>query len=188
MGHFFGHVTISVLGSNGEDKGWMQILVFVGLAVFYGLASILKAKGNKVKESDLAEEESEEKPVDENLQKKQVRRFEQLRGHEQYLQKVKTPESWAGIKRKISQLVPEMPVIQPQVPDIQIEPEKLTKYEFKPVKGLKARVPKSEELKKQPVSLLDLAGSDDLVRGILYLDILGKPLALRDRQQEFIGF
>jgi hypothetical protein len=188
MEYFFGHMMMPVLGSNGEDNGWMQILVFVGLAVFYGLSSILKAKANKVKESDFPEEESEEKPVDENLQKKQERRFEQLSGHEQYLRKVKTAESWAGIKRKIAQFVPEMPVIQPQKPDVQIEPDKLTEDVSKPLKGFKARVPKSEELKKQPAALLDLAGSDDLVRAILYLEILGKPLALRDREQELIEF
>jgi hypothetical protein len=46
---------------NNEDNGWMQILVFVILAVFYALGSILKVKANKA--ASKGKEQKSGKPV-----------------------------------------------------------------------------------------------------------------------------
>ena len=38
-----------LVARNGDDNNWMQLLVVVILAIFYGLASLVKAKASKAK-------------------------------------------------------------------------------------------------------------------------------------------
>jgi len=42
---------------NDEEGGWMQLLVFLVMAVLWALSGIKKAKANKIKDSDFAEEQ-----------------------------------------------------------------------------------------------------------------------------------
>ncbi|MCK4752410.1 MAG: hypothetical protein KAS75_03115 [Planctomycetes bacterium] len=128
---------------NGDGNGadWMNILVLVVLAAFYGLGGILKAKANKLEDEQQPEQpEPAHKPP-----------------HPQ--------------RRKINRHKPSVRKIAPQA-----EPaDRLLTLEVPELTPIK-------ETEQQTVAetLFDFDDADGLKRAILYYEILGKPLSLRD--------
>jgi len=138
----------------GEDEGsgWLQLLVFLVMAVFYIISKLVKARsGNR-------EEEQEE---EQTVQLPPMRR-----------RPVPQPKGPAGVgkifRHKMSEpAVPEAVTIQP--------------IEEAPAAKLTAVLePAKHEVEIPTVELIALEKRDELARGIIYSEILGKPLALRE--------
>ena len=60
MNNLLAQLILAARNSDSEDTGWMQMLVFIVLAVFYVVGSILKARANK--QQKLEQEEPGRKP------------------------------------------------------------------------------------------------------------------------------
>jgi len=60
MDNLLAQQILAARNSDSEDTGWMQMLVFIVLAVFYVVGSILKARANKQQKQD--QEEPGRKP------------------------------------------------------------------------------------------------------------------------------
>jgi len=60
MENLLAQLILAARNSDSEDTGWMQMLVFIVLAVFYAVGSILKARANK--QQKLEQEEPGRKP------------------------------------------------------------------------------------------------------------------------------
>lgn len=83
--------------------------------------------------------------------------------------------------------LPEAPKVSLELPEVPTGIEELAEYITEPVEGLKdkyahisAQQPAAESA-LQPLLDLDYADPDELRRAILYYEILGKPLSLRQR-------
>ncbi len=147
---------LAARNSDGDDSGWMNLLVFIVVAVFYGLGGILKAKAGKIE----VEEEEELPPPNE------------------------TPAPHPP-RRKISRRIPDTPKITPQSKPA----DKLVNLQALEVADLSLEAPTiSESLEElgdeQKITvgqtLFDADDTDQLKRAILYHEVLGKPLSLRD--------
>jgi len=184
-----------------RDTGWVQILIFVILTVFYAVGSIVKAKANK---TALKEEKQ--------VPRKPVR---------------KPPAEAEGARELFKQ--PQRPVMpvprsqaRPQVAKPQVQPSrrKVTRpatarsapygagvtspqpagmVMLEPQMAMPQVQPKLEKVtagiampaEKQPARYLSeiLSDYDDperLRRAILHYEILGKPLSLRDPSEHII--
>lgn len=147
-----------VLARNGDDAEWMQLLVFIVLAVVYGLGSILKARTSKT-------ELEEEKDVDISREKQQ-----RLQGR---LQRLK-----AVLPQLVEQEQPQRQPVQPRLEEAaEIIPMPLETIKERPIELLGET--KQLEAIFEPV--LNLDKPDELKRAILYCEILGKPVALREQ-------
>ena len=62
MNNLLAQLILAARNSDSEDTGWMQMLVFIVLAVFYVVGSILKARANKQQKQD--QEEPGRKPLE----------------------------------------------------------------------------------------------------------------------------
>jgi len=143
-----------------EDGGWVQLLVFVVMAVIWALGGILKAKR-------LKDEQREEEPQRQPARPKRA---------------ILRPEHRAvGIGEEKTTL--RSAFLQNIFPDIEKQrPAKIIKPVETPVvikrKPLKTTLKRAE--KEHIVEdILKLDNPDDLRRAILHYEILGKPLALR---------
>lgn len=197
----------------GEDRGWMQLLIFVVVAVLYGLASIVKARKRKL---DVEEEEQPAHklvPAGRGVRHQPVRqtqravRPEPAREAQQGPQPRPHPRPTAVRPRSALQafiaeikraaqgeiLQPaEEPKLSPAPPTVQAQPQEPPTFTAKP---LPSALSKSLALgAKQPAQVDYLgelipwfSGPDDLRRGILYYEILGKPISLRNPGEHLIG-
>jgi len=196
-------------------EGWMQILVFVVLAVIYALGSIIKAKSNKIEqekdEEHLAPKGPRKPP--ESLRRLQKESLRQARapagpapstGYERQIQpvrrKVVRPEPVVRkpfTKKKEPTPLPaiempevsELPLLGPQV---EHGIEELPEFTTETLEKLEAKplglAAKRPVVKDVSRPVLDYTDADELTRAILHYEILGKPLSLRDPSQRIIGF
>ncbi len=174
----------------GEDGGWMQLLVFVVVGVLYALGGIIKARKRKgaVEEED----ESPGAPPPPELPREPLRgisRPKQPQGSP--LRRKSVLETFVEEITRAAQLDVQAPqpqkLAQPLRPArIETEPVQLPK---KPVgETIAAIQPKrlAVEAKQQaqaadlPLIAPELGTTDDLARAILDYEILGKPVSLRD--------
>lgn len=195
-----------MLARNGEDIGWMQLLVVVVLAVFYVLGTILKAKSNKAEQKD--EEQPEGTGASRAFQKTAYRQVQRpgsrpphRRQPQQPRRKVMRPqpvgwkfaaEEQEAVRLKTPQppRVLKLPVPTPQV-QIQPELEEVQEFIGEPLKPLgDEQLALSAETEASMASiqpLLDYADTEGLKRAILHYEILGKPLSLRGPSEHIIG-
>ena len=182
-----------ILARNDDVEGWMNILIVVILAVFWGIGGILKARAKKPEEEE--EEQLADKPTGMRRQiaKSLQKRFLQQPDHTRPM----SPEPIKQYRRQVEQLRRKInhprPVVQKAtihkkplpIPTLESleKPELPEAHLSEPMKGLKKKytvIPSeisSEELTVE--SLLDYADPDELRRAILHYEILGKPLSLR---------
>ena len=140
---------------NEDENGWIQLLVFAVMAVFFVISNIIKAARSRKQQQE--QEELEEAPM---VKIPPLRR-----------RPIPRPEGPAGGKKifshKIPQAVPEAVPAQP------VEEVMSTKFAAAPEEA-------KHEIEIPSVELIALEKRDELARGIIYSEILGKPLALRD--------
>ncbi len=181
-----------------RDTGWMRILVFVILAVFYAVGSIVKAKANKTapKKKEQVPHKPVRKPPEGGARElfKQPRRpagpapYSQPRPQQVAKPQVQPP------RRKVTRPQPAgMAMLKPQVAKLQVQPKlekvpELTAETVKKLEGKRAATP----TEKQPARYLseilsDYDNPDKLRRAILHYEILGKPISLRDPSEHIIG-
>jgi len=160
--------------NSNDDRGWMNILVLVLLAVFYGLGSILKAKSKKVEQQ--GEEQLPRKParkppgVARGLEKRFVQRPGRATGPAQ--------------RRKVMRPQPVVPRFAAEVEEA-IRLPTLEPLEVSKLSPLGLPEEAGEVVIEEP--LLDYADADELTRAILHYEILGRPLSLRGPGEQIIG-
>lgn len=185
----------------------MRILVFVILAVFYAVGSIVKAKANK---TALKEEQISRKPAGKppessrDLQRPTPRSQPRPQVAKPQVQpphrKVARPQPSASKLPtkaeeavKISTFEPleasKVAAMEPQVqPKLEELPE-LTAETVKKLEGKRVAAPAGIPQTKYLSEILsDYDDPEKLRRAILHYEILGKPVSLRDPSEHLIGF
>ncbi len=173
---------LAVRDNNDQDRGWMQLLVFLVMAVLWILGGIRKAKANKIKDSDFADEEFEkgdelptqlhpaaaDRPLSEKafepaakpdriIEPRKLSVLEQRIGLKPFAKPVKIKKQWEVIPKPVKEPVKEQ--------------------EF----GIRSEISLETETPEHPIaSLLNFDETDALKRAVLYHEILGKPLALKE--------
>lgn len=145
-------IVLAARNNNGDDRGWVQLLVFVVMAVLWALGGIAKAKANKIKESDFPAEPPESDEARPKLP-------------QGYPQK---PVQKISVKKHI-------PAPEPIVAEKKQEPA--IKSLIEPQIGLEMPREPVAEYPREPV--LDFADTDELRKAIIHYEILGKPKSLR---------
>jgi hypothetical protein len=147
--------SVILAARRGNDEGgWVQLLIFLVMIVFFVISNIAKARSEK-------RQQGQGKVTEEPL----------LRLRRRFIAQPKAP----AIGKKIfSQKIPQPPVTE-AVPIIQQIEE--------PTAAQLAAVPEATKHTATilPVELIALEKRDELAKGIIYSAILGKPLALREK-------
>ena len=148
--------------SDGEDTGWTQLLVFVVVAVLYGLANIVKSRAQKAGRLKEEEEEKEGFKLPKTTEKAPAGTAEK----KPYL-KAKAPQpivSYVSHKQPLPIVASEELVVKPLIEkEVEIVSETI--------------LPEAESTKE---SLVDLDDPAELRKAILHYEILSKPLSLRE--------
>jgi type IV secretory pathway VirB10-like protein len=153
------------LARNGDSDQWMQILVFVVIAVIYGLGAILKARQRK-----------EQAAGGETAARARVRR--------------RPVERPLPRRPAVATVPPQKRVEMRKSPPVPAPPKSV---EVGPVPAVKAGYEQRQfaAVQRQPVYLSELlSGYPDIAelrKAILYHEIFGKPLSLRAPGQHIIG-
>jgi len=193
---------------NDDTEGWMSILVFVVLAVFWAIGGIVKAKANKAGGGD---EQLPGKPVRrppahsrqarEQMLRQLQRPVDSAQGQRQQPRpaaqkpRMKFADLQAAVRKFAveaeqafqSQSGKKTPVLKPVLTEPQNPPRTV---ELTETTGKTAKRPQDKlvsEPEQMPESeylselLLDYADPEELRRAILHYEILGRPLSLRDQ-------
>jgi hypothetical protein len=126
-----------------DEGGWMKLLVFLVMAVFFIITNLVKARSRK------RQEEQEEPEEGLTVQLPPMRR-----------RPIPQPQAPTGPPKIFSHKMPE-PVEEAPTAKLTAIPE-----------AAKIEIPSAE--------LIALEKHDELAKGIIYSEILGKPLALRE--------
>ena len=177
----------------------MQTIFFIVIVCFWVLAAIVKAVSNRAKKSqDLTEEQDQDAvtPTSETFQY-QIRQKPPVlaqypkRRKKTYAKRIpeeKAVSEKSAVKTKLgfkSVELPKLSKLSAAVPGIKPGLESVSKgvtapliYEKKGKREKKEAVPSTIA-----ESLLRFESTDDLRKGILYYEILGKPLSLRSQDR-----
>ena len=160
---------ITILARNNDDDGgWVQLLIFLVMAVFWVVGGILKAKANRASTED---GQQGPKPAQKPPQARptaRVRPLAQLQPQKPQIAVRKEPvaQRFAAAQKAYEPKL-EGPI------EIIPKSEKITQLDL--IRSPAAKATKPQDTK----SILELKDSDDLRKAILHYEILGKPLALR---------
>ena len=157
-----------------EDAGWMQLLVFVIMAVFWALGSIIKAKRSKKTEFEEEEEQLEETfPEHRQQMSQQTTRPQQK----------KSVYPGPAIKRDFTK-AEKIPLSV----SLKVYKESVTKSLTETEK--KTERPDISLERPRPPAGIDFAPNledpENLKRAVVYYEVLGKPLSLRDEPENII--
>ncbi len=193
--------------SDDKDIGWMQILVFVILSVFWALGSIVKAKANK--SAPKGKEQTPRKPVRKGPERTvDIQILKQLFGlpekpapSGQGRPQVAKPQVRPASRKLIrpatarSAVMSPRPVAGRKIPAETKEAVKFPTFEAQPtpekVLGLTTEVAATADMpqtKYLSEILSDYEDPKKLRRAILHYEILGKPISLREPSEHTIGF
>jgi hypothetical protein len=173
---------LAARNSDEKDAGWMQILVFVILSVFYAIGSIVKARANKT--APKGEKQIPRKPARKSPESTiDLQMLKQLWRPEKPVAKPQIQPTRRKVTRPATarSAVLEPQMVKPQVAKPQVQPklEKITAGVAMP-----AEIPQEKYLSE---ILSDYDDSEKLKRAILHYEILGKPLSLREPGEHIIG-
>ena len=146
-----------MLAQNEDGGGWVQLLVFVVMAVIWALGGILKAKSNRVGR-DKSDKQPQQPPRPTPIHEKPT-------GQPQ--RPVAAPKPSAKT-RLTTQKKPLLTV------DLNLDK----------VKKIDLSAKKKQKPEPTAKSLLNFSDPADLRRAILHYEILGKPISLRPPQQQ----
>lgn len=194
---------------NDDFENWVQILIFVIVAVFYVLGSILKVKAKKVegqqKELQLRQPQPGRPVVRVQHRRAQPQREKTMLA-QPITQKVRAETERAALGRVVEPtLQPKFQMPTPQLetkiselPEIRIRPglQELPEFTSGAVKALNAegvtpvsdfgelgRAEQIPEVEVLPEDILNYSDPEQLRRAILHYEILGRPLAVRDFEE-----
>ena len=182
-----GGQVLAARNSDEKDTGWMQILVFVILSVFYAVGSIVKARANKTapKGKEQVPRKPARKPPDLQILKQFFGLPEEPESSSQ-----PSPEASKPLARAKRPAVARQ-MVRPQVAKPQVQPklEKATAGVAVPLVSAERPVAGAEIPQEKYLSeiLSDYENPESLRRAILHYEILGKPLSLREPGEHVIG-
>lgn len=137
------------------EGGWLQLLIFAVMAVFFVISNIAKARSRKQQQE---QEELEEEPM---APIPPMRR-----------RPIPQPKPPAGGPKIFSHKIP-----QPAAAEFAVGP---AAKELQAVALTAAPEATKHEIEVPSVELIGLEKLDELAKGIIYSEILGKPLSLRE--------
>lgn len=178
----------------GEDGGWMQLLVFVVVGVLYALGGIIKAKKRK---SGVAEEdESPGEPAPPEPRREPLRTIGRLKQpHGSPVRRKSVLETFVEEITRAAQVdvqaprpqkpppVARMPRLETQVVELPRKPSGEAIAAIQP-KRLAVEAKQQAQVDDLQVIAPELATTDDLSRAVLDYEIFGKPLSLRDPAED----
>jgi len=192
---FFQQLRLFAVNGDNDGGGWIQLLVFVVLGVVYALGNLAKAKAGKSEESqkDAAKPGPRYKPLDE---------FETSKKTSTQRQQQPKPQRYTPPKRPAKQVPPQRyparTLRQALAAGAAVKPgkiEKLAMHDLKLISdGLTGKKAMLKDEKLEPVVsepakaetsgdvLFELTAHEQLQAAILHYEILGRPLALRERE------
>ncbi len=178
----------------GEDGGWMQLLVFVVVGVLYALGGIIKAKKRK---SGVAEEdESPGEPAPPEPQREPLRAIDQPKQAqastarrksvlETFVEEI-TRAAQVGVQAPRPQILPPVartPPIETKIVELPKKPAGEAIATIHP-KRLAVEAKEQSQAEHFRVIAPELASTDDVTRALLDYEIFGKPLSLRDPAED----
>lgn len=156
---------------NNKGENFIQILVFVVMAILWIVGGIAKARSNKIKDSDFQDEqEGEEK----KLAKQPIQRFVK--------REVAKSVQKSGIGEKLLAGLKSSDLGKIELKESIIKPIKLPKME----RAISAKKVVTEKSRVEEL-VGDFGEAGKLENAILHSEILGKPLALRRGSESIIG-
>jgi hypothetical protein len=204
MNYWLAQLILAARDSNENDKGWMQILVFVILAIFYAVGSIVKTRANKTapKEKQTTHKPGRKPPesaIDLQMLKQLFGLPEETESSRQPSYEASKPQAVKPqvqpTHRKVARPATArsapydvagvtssqpagmaMPQVQPKLEKV----PRLTAEVAAPVE-----IPQAKYLSE---ILSDYENPESLRRAILHYEILGKPISLREPSEQIIGF
>jgi hypothetical protein len=187
-----GGQVLAARDSNERDTGWMQILVFVILSIFYALGSIVKARANKT--APKGKEQIPRKPA-----RKSPESTIDLQSLKQFWRSARaTPGSQPRpqVQPKLEELPEFTAEMALAIPATVKKDVRLSSVEAPEVMRVAmplvtaeravvgAEMPQTKYLSE---ILSDYEDPEKLRRAILHYEILGKPLSLREPGEHIIG-
>ena len=154
---FWSQLILAARRDNSGDKGWVQLLVFVVMAIFWAIGGIAKARANKASSMDKEKGASQ---TPESLRRRKEIQLQQLMGRNAFEQQ--RLSSASAVKKRVKPVNKPMAEVKTRVLPRQDEGE------IGVAEG---------EISVE--SLVGFEGPDELKRAILHYEILGKPLSLR---------
>jgi len=186
MDYYLAEILLSARNHNSDDGGWRQILVFVVIAVFYGISYIIKAAkaGKPEEQQEKGKPQARRSPVQRLNQKEQrpVSKGVQVKPR----RPVQAPNrEISRPKPGVEKIIAKMPEILEETP-IQAE---MTGKPLQGPKGLKSPGLDTSKPKKIMVEKPSIKFDDTemLRKAILHYEILGKPVSLRGPGEHTVG-
>jgi hypothetical protein len=182
MNYWLAQLILAARDSNERDAGWMQILVFVILSVFYAVGSIVKARANKT--APKGKEQIPRKPA-----RKPPASTIDLQSLKQFWRSARaTPGSQPRpqVQPKLEELPEFTAEMALAIPATVKKDIRLSSVEAPEVMRVAApaEIPRVKYLSE---ILSDYDDPEKLRRAILHYEILGKPLSLREPGEHIIG-
>ena len=164
-----------------EDSGWMQFLVFIIIAVFYAINSLIK----KSRERKVVEREDDQQ-LEEMLEQPKYRQYQPVRpAIEKPVSSRQNKSADRGItveprqsrsgprKRGGNVKTQETPYLTSPVPAFQ------PAVVGEPLEEQTVAAGKAER-RKAVETLIDLNNPDELRKAVVVYEVIGKPISLRD--------
>jgi len=157
-----------VMAQNGEENGWLQILLYIIIAAFWIIGGILK----KVKDNKVTFEQETEHPQKGPPVRKAVKKQPHI-----------TPKSIepAKAQRPKQTFAVEIPTVKSDLSQVIDKSHRLKAQPIKKVEIELDDIGKKPEAEFALIDNLNLENTDQLQKAILYSEILGKPVALRNQ-------
>jgi len=167
-----------------DDDGWTSFVPLVIMAAIWIVGGIMKAKANKIKDLDYPEEAEEQARPEskEPQQPKQAQKPRRPIAVYQAGDRPKSIDARGTVREKTVDVKPAKLKLQPSRPQVAPEIEAVPHPEKQDL-GLKRKSKTAQKRDKevQPaIRPLFSDEPDELKRAILYYEILGKPISLRD--------
>ena len=162
---------IFFLAKNDGGEGWAQLLVFVVMAVIYGLAALAKSRGNK----DVDFDEEEDREIERSFARSQQKLKQQQGGD----MAAKTEPLWEPFELEEMQRQQLFRDTQAK----ELEPE-ISETVSTAVTDEGAGVEYEEDTEAEILNILNFDGGEDLQKAILYHEILGRPVSMRKSPAE----
>ena len=165
---------IILAARNEDDQGWMQILVFLVMGVVWLVGGLMKARANKVKQSDFSDGEKKSQPP-RPLQSQLHTSPEPM--PKTFRQASPIPDSTAP--KSIEMTAPQLPNVKKisQLRSLELEPTAKVQKSLSELLNSGSSAPSAQRFR----GLIDVDDPDALKRAILHYEILGKPVSLRQQ-------
>lgn len=187
MSNIFEQLVLAARSQRDTDGGgWMQLLVIVVIAAFYGISSILKSKADKRQLDDEPmkplRRQGPKKPAGpglaERFHREKLRR--EIQSEPSLRTKIIGEEDLADIEGLEME---QLQHLSPKSRKVEAQLQKNTKAVGHPILKMDIRKPSrpSKLTEAPPTDLFSLGfeEADELKRAILYAEILGKPVSMR---------